>query len=283
MGGKYVAPGNGSVGVTGVSSIMGVSCSVAALCGSAGIALLALSGSAAAADKVEWSASLTGTSDYVFRGISQTGNDPTIQGSIGISYGMLYAGGWGSGLDFGDNGASGSDAQLEVDWYGGIKPSWNSPFGKVDFDFGVVYYTYPGANDFAGNLDYVELKAGYSLPSPFIKNLTTGSTFYWSPDYSGEVGDVWTSESAASYALPKIGVFDPTISGLLGYQKGELSQGFDVGGDDRYYYWNAGLTLGVENIAFDFRYWDTDADKGGLCGTNLCDERFVFSATVTVP
>ncbi len=69
----------------------------------------------------------------------------------------------------------------------------------------------------------MELKAGYSLPSPFIKNLTTGGTFYWSPDYSGEIGSVWTSESTASYALPKVWVFDPTISGLLGYQKGEDS------------------------------------------------------------
>lgn len=270
----------GSVGVTGVSSIMGVSRGVAALCGSAGVALLALSGSALAADKLEWSASLTGTSDYVFRGISQTDNDPTIQGSIGVSYGMFYAGGWASGLDFG----AGSDAELEVDWFGGIRPSWNSPLGKIDFDFGVIYYTYPGLNDSGGGeADYVEFKAGYSLPSPFIKNLTTGTTVFYSPDYSGEVGGVWTTESVASYSLPKIGAFDPTISGLLGWEKGESSK-FN-GGDDEYYYWNAGLTLGVENISFDFRYWDTDLNPGGLCGssTSLCDERFVFSATITVP
>ncbi len=28
-----------------------------------------------------------------------------------------------------------------MDWYGGIKPTW----GPATFDFGVIYYTYPGA------------------------------------------------------------------------------------------------------------------------------------------
>jgi len=261
---------------------MTVSRRVAALAGSAGVALLALSGPALS-DEFAWSASLTGTSDYVFRGISQTDNDPTIQGSIGITYGIFYAGGWASGLDFGP----GSDAEIEIDWYGGIKPSWKSPFGTVDFDFGVIYYTYPGFSDPPGaEADYVEFKAGYSLPSLFIKNLTTGTTVFYSPEYGGEVGEVWTTESVASYTLPKVWVFDPTISGLLGWQKGELSDGFNVGGDDEYYYWNAGLALGVDNITFDFRYWDSNigGDAGGLCaGENFCDSRFVFTGKVAVP
>lgn len=262
---------------------MGGSRRVAALFGSATIALLALSGAALAEDKLSWSASLTGTSDYVFRGISQTDNDPTVQGSIGFEYGMFYAGGWASGLDWG----AGSDAELEVDWYAGIKPTWNSPLGEVGFDFGVIYYTYPGLSDSGAEADYFELKAGYSLPSPFIKGLTTGSYVYWSPEYSTEVGEVWTTESVASYELPKVWVFDPTLSGVLGWQTGERSDGYNAGAKDEYYYWNAGLTLAVENLSFDLRYWDTnlDAVDGGLCGsaTLQCDERFVFSATVAIP
>ena len=258
---------------------MSLSRRVAALLWSACLAFVALTG-AAAAEGLSWSASLTGTSDYVFRGISQTDEDPTIQGSLGFEYDMFYAGAWASGLDW-----DGSDAELEVDWYAGVKPVWkHSPLGEVSFDFGVIYYTYPGASDAGAELDYYELKAGYSLPSPFIPHLTTGSTFYWSPDYSGEVGSVWTSESNASYALPKVAMFDPTISGVLGYQKGEDAL-FNGGGEDHYYYWNAGLTLAVENLSFDFRYWDTDLEPAGLCGsaTLQCDERFVFSATVSLP
>lgn len=135
---------------------------VATLLGSAGIALLTLSGAAQASDEFSWSASLTGTSDYVFRGISQTDNDPTIQGSIGFEYGMFYAGGWGSGLDFG----TGSNAELEIDWYAGITPKWNSPIGEVSFDFGVIYYTYPGFSDAGAEADYVELKAATRCRRP---------------------------------------------------------------------------------------------------------------------
>ena len=61
-----------------------------------------------------------------------------------------------------------------------------------------------------------------------------------------------------------------------------MSDGFNVGGKDHYYYWNAGLTLAVEKLSFDFRYWDTDI-SGCTGGVFSCDERFVFSATVAVP
>ncbi|MGH9809882.1 MAG: TorF family putative porin, partial [Terriglobia bacterium] len=154
---------------------MAVSRSVAALCGSASVALLALTGTASAEDKFAWSASLTGTSDYVFRGVSQTNNDPTIQGSLGVTYGMFYAGWWASGLDW---QPLDSKAQVEMDWYGGIKPTW----GPASFDFGVIYYTYPGSMDVApfGSTSIVELKAGVS--GEIMKNLTAGVTYYYAPD-----------------------------------------------------------------------------------------------------
>jgi len=245
--------------------------------------------------KFTFSFGLAGTSDYVFRGISQTDNDPTIQGSIDIGYGMFYAGVWGSGLDFGGppSDGLGLDAQAEFDWYAGIKPSWNTHtfLGKVDFDFGVIYYTYPGADDPGGELDYVELKAGYSS-SWLHKSLTTGTTVYWTPDNFGETGNVWTIESTYAWTMHEIRGITPVISGVFGSVYGDFSEGYDVNGfgEDTYYYWNAGLELGVGNITFDFRYWDTDigaiapAPAAGFCASaGLCDERFVATVTVTVP
>jgi len=271
------------------------------LCGAAGIALIALSGAALAdgyeyegkamaapeeGRKFTYSFGLAGTSDYVFRGISQTDNDPTIQGSIDIGYGMFYAGVWGSGL------APGFGANAEYDWYAGIKPSWNTNtfLGKIDFDFGVIYYSYPGAADAAAEFDYVELKAGYSS-SWLHPNLTTGTTVYWTPDNFGETGDVWTIETSASFEFHEIRGITPSISGLFGSVYGDFDEGYDVNGfgEDEYYYWNAGLALAAGNITFDFRYWDTDigtissttpafcADRG------LCDERFVATVSVSVP
>jgi uncharacterized protein (TIGR02001 family) len=278
------------------------------LCGAAGIAVLALSGPAAAdgyeqysappppADeerKFTYSFNIAGTSDYVFRGVSQTDNDPTIQGGIDLGYGILYVGAWGSGLDFGGTviPGDGLDAQTEIDWYGGIKPTWNSPFGAMNLDFGVIYYTYPAATDFLAELDYVEAKAGYSW-SPLHPKLTTGTIVYYSGNYFGSTGPVWTIETLAAWELPQVWVFTPVINGLVGWQKGDANDGYilnanPVDPDHEYYYWNAGLALTVEKITFDFRYWDTNIGGdafGPICGRpNLCDERFVFTGKVVLP
>ena len=62
----------------------------------------------------ELSSTWTLTSDYVFRGVSQTAEDPALQGSIdyeGESGG--YVGLWGSNVDF-DNCC---DEDIELNWY----------------------------------------------------------------------------------------------------------------------------------------------------------------------
>lgn len=222
--------------------------------------------------KFTYSFSLWGTSDYVFRGISQSDEDPVLQGAIDFGYGMFYAGAWASGIDFGGSPpfapGIGADADVEIDWYAGIKPTW----GKAEFDFGVIYYTYPGADDSLAELDYVELKAGVS--GNLVHNLSAGATVYWSPEYTGQVGESWFFEGTLGYEFHKIWVFTPTIDGLIGY--GDIEQ------LQNYTYWNAGLALAVENITFDFRYWDTDL-PGCTSGVFSCDERFVFTVGVSVP
>jgi hypothetical protein len=54
-------------------------------------------------------------------------------------------------------------------------------------------------------------------------------------------------------------------------------------GIDSYTYWNAGVALSVEKFTFDFRYWDTDFSTGIPSDDGLADERFVFTASVTLP
>jgi len=262
---------------------MAESRSVVKLCGVAGFAFLALTGAALAdgyegsikdapAAKPEreftYSFSLTGTSDYVFRGISQTDNDPTIQGSVGIGYGIFYAGAWGSGLDF--SGAStGDDADLEIDYYAGIKPTWD----KFAFDFGVIYYDYPGYSE--PKNEALELKAGVSTT---FDKLSLGATYYYSPDYNDK--EYGVIELTAGYELPSFHSITPSITVLYGNQHEFDGASFD------YSYWNAGLVLAVDKLTFDLRYWDTDlssSECGGGVPSNLCDSRFVFSATVALP
>lgn len=219
-----------------------------------------------------------GTSDYVFRGISQTLEAPAFQASIDVTYGIAYAGIWGSNVDFGGGETA------EIDYYAGFRPVWKSPLGDVTFDVGVLYYNYPNVTK---ALDYVEIKGGYSMASPFIKNLTTGTTVYYAADYAG-LGDAWTVESTASYTLPAVGIFNPSISGSYGTMYGDRGEGFTTntaGTDDQYSYWNVGLSIGVEKFTFDFRYWDSDLSGVSTVCTNagICDERFVASAKIVLP
>src|SRR3546814_13206433 len=52
--------------------------------------------------RITFTRSAAVVSDYRFRGVSQTGEDAAIQGSIGISHESgLYAGVWGSSVDLG--------------------------------------------------------------------------------------------------------------------------------------------------------------------------------------
>ncbi len=266
--------------------------SVAALCGAAGVALVSLAGPASA-DELTYTFNIAGTSDYIFRGFSQTRRNPTIQGGADFAYGIFYQGVWASGLDFDadQTKTTANIAEGEVDVYGGITPVWKSPFGDVTFNFGYIYYWYPKALDADLELDYVEAKAGYSTSS-FIKNLTTGTTVYYSPEYTGKTGEVWTVESVASYVLPAIGPATPTISGVWGWVKGENDNANFVNvvanGDDHYSYWNAGVTFAVDKLSFDFRYWDTDLDDGvnpTFCDGPAfqCSEVFVFTGKVVLP
>jgi uncharacterized protein (TIGR02001 family) len=232
---------------------------------------------------LSWSVNLGATSDYVFRGFSQNAEKPAVQGGADLTYGLFYAGVWASMVDFGSAPYGyGNLANTELDLYAGIKPTW----GKANFDFGVIYYTYPKAKDAGAELNYVELKAGVS--AEILPKLTTGVTVYYSPDYTGETGNVWTVEGTAAYELPKVLVFTPSINGTLGYNTGDSSAYKSViaNGDDNYLYWNAGLSLAVNQLTLDFRYWDTNiSDTGGFCSGKVlqCDERFVFSAKITLP
>jgi uncharacterized protein (TIGR02001 family) len=214
---------------------------------------------AALAEEFSWSATAAGTSDYVFRGVSQTAEDPTIQGSIGIGYGMFYAGAWASGVDFGD------DAQIEVDYYAGFKPTW----GPATFDFGFIYYDYPG---YSADAEILELKAGVS--GEIYKGLSAGGALYYSPDYNDFEYLVY--EGTLAYALPTFHMFAPTVSGVVGHYD------WDTPGFADYTYWNAGLALTVDKLTFDFRYWDTDID-GCTSGLFSCDESFVFTTTLALP
>ena len=118
-------------------------------------------------------------SDYRFRGISQTNKKPAIQGGFDFAHKSgFYLGNWNSNID----SAGYSGANIEMDFYGGWKTSWEG-FG---FDLGVLYYYYPGSGQ--GNafkVDNTELYAGASWGPVSLKYSYAVSDFFGVPGTKG--------------------------------------------------------------------------------------------------
>ena len=203
------------------------------------------------------------TSDYVFRGASQTAEDPALQGGVDFTCGNFYFGVWGSNVDFGTN--------LEVDIYGGYKTTT----GPINWDIGVIYYGYPGQPS-GFDADFLELKVGAS--GDIWKGGTLGGTVFYSPEYAFNFGATWTLEGTFSQALPKVGMFSPTFSATLGRVN------FQDDSDTDWTYWNVGLSVGfLEKWSVDLRYWDTDGDGclNFASGAGTCDGRVLGTVKYT--
>ncbi len=90
------------------------------------------------------------TTDYRYRGISQTRLKPALQG--GVDYALpagFYIGAWGSTIKWIKDAAG--DASVEIDLYGGYKGEIAKDLG---YDVGVLQYVYPGAKTPAWDLVY---------------------------------------------------------------------------------------------------------------------------------
>lgn len=194
----------------------------------------------------QWTFNVGGTSDYVFRGVSQTEQEPALSAGVDLSVGSFYGGAWASNVSFpGDD-----NTQAEIDLYGGVR----TEAGGWNLDLGVIGYLYagqPGGTDY----DYVEFKAAASRA---VGPATLGAAVYVAPDFFG------ASEDEATYVEANAAISPAdswTLSGAIGRQV--LSSDFD------YTTWNLGAAYQLtSNLAVDVRYHDTDEhDFGDIYGS----------------
>jgi uncharacterized protein (TIGR02001 family) len=220
---------------------------------------------ALADDGPHWSGNIALTSDYVFRGISQSNENPAIQGGIDYANGSFYAGTWASSIDFGADASRTHDAaSLELDVYAGVKPT----IGPVSLDLGVIGYLYPGSTDDFGNYDYWEGYAKANIAP--TQHTTLGVAAYYSPDFTNESGDAWYVEANGSAALSDA----LTISGAVGHQTVDTPI---FAGQDSYTTWNAGASYATHGFTLDLRYVGTDLDD-----LPIADDRVVFTIKRTL-
>ena len=120
------------------------------------LALMLVAGVSAAQAEVTGNASLT--SDYRFRGVSQTQNAPAVQGGIDFAHSSgFYAGNWNSSIS---SELYPGSAGVENDVYAGFKKA----FGGVTVDAGVLGYMYPRATTDT-NTTEVYVGASYNVLS----------------------------------------------------------------------------------------------------------------------
>jgi uncharacterized protein (TIGR02001 family) len=218
-------------------------------------------------------------SDYVFRGVSQSNRKASVAAYFEPRYKIgdieLYAGIAGESISFPNRAAA------EIDLYGGFRPT----FGKLALDFGVWYYWYPGGTCFNGavaacqatlpngnvikrDLSFWEVygKATYNVTDA----LAVGVAIYYSPSVlnSGASGIYYSVNG--KYTAPAFASgITPYISGEFGFWSLGTSDafyavaGFPAGIPYKdYATWNVGVGLVYKVLTLDFRYHDTNLNKG---------------------
>jgi uncharacterized protein (TIGR02001 family) len=187
----------------------------------------------AAEGPITISGSITGVSDYRFRGVSLSDKDFAIQPSLTVKHESgFYVGVWGSNL------AENAGDDVEVDLYAGF-----SGGEELTYDIGATYYLYPGVSSF----NYVELTG--KLGST-IGPATVGVQLSYVPsqDNTGN-SDNWYYGTNATIALPDSPI---SIVGSMGIEDGAFTAGNEKVD------WSLGLTAAVSGFTVGASYVDTN-------------------------
>jgi uncharacterized protein (TIGR02001 family) len=212
-------------------------------------------------------------SDYMWRGITQSGHNPSVAAYFEPRYNInanlqLYAGVSGESIKF-PNGAA-----AEIDLYGGIRPT----FGPVAFDVGFWYYAYPGGNSSyaSDNFGIIQAISDASFYEVYGKAtwtindyLAIGGYVQHTPSYLNTGAD--GAYYAGTVKLTAPGTWLP--DGIGAYASGEIGRQMlgDVDVDGRVYTaaldlpdyttWNAGIGFTWKVFTLDLRYSDTDLSQ----------------------
>lgn len=206
--------------------------------------LLGLSANSFSASAVELSGDITFTSDYAFRGVSQTEEAPALQGGLSLTdESGFYASVWGSNVDFLAEGTLELDVMLG--WSGAINDDWST-------DVGIMRYGYPNTEIDGSN--FWEIYGSLSY-----KDLTFGLAY--SDDYYANSGNFYYLYANYSYALTESFSLDLHV-GQNEYDDSSAS----------YLDWSVGISTEVLGAGLSLAYVDTDVD-----GSYLADSRVIFS------
>jgi len=197
------------------------------------------------APAISFSANAALVNDYRFRGVSLSNKDFAIQGGFDISSDSgFYVGTWGSSIEQYEG------SELELDIYGGYATSLDD----LDFDIGVLAYTYPGSVD----TTYWE---AYSSVGGTAGKLawTLGAAYAFDQSSIGGDDNIYLYVDLGA----PIGQSPFSVATHFAYEDGAF-------GDDKLD-WSLGLSYDHEKFSLGVAYVDTNIDS------NISDAGVVVS------
>ncbi|MEW6728993.1 MAG: TorF family putative porin [Pseudomonadota bacterium] len=228
------------------------------------------------------SANIGLTSDYLFRGVSQTQRKPAIQGGFDLAHESgFYVGVWGSNVDW--VSAQPLEVRLkesnsmEIDLYGGYKGSITDDLG---FDVGVITYYYPGDKTEAAKAsgltpDTTEIYAGlsYGIFTAKVNYVVSDYFVGWTTDGGGKTRGSYYLDLSATHDLGD-------GWGVLAHVGHQYVKDNDPAS---YTDWKLGVTKDIGFGVVTLAYSDTNADKAAYTwnGKNVADGRVLLSFAKT--
>ena len=208
-------------------------------------------------------------SQYRFRGISLSDENPAIQGTINVAHESgLYAGLWSSSLDgFGELGG----ADVELDLYAGYRTALGS---GLTLDAGLLYYAYPGSE--GGDFEFFEPYANLSgTLGPATAKI--GVAFAPGQDALADNSNIYVFGDLAA-AVPTTGF---TLKAHIGYSKGDTP--LSPSGD--YVDWLVGADYVTGPLTFGVAYVDTNLSRAeaadGGAEKDIVDAALVATITAS--
>ena len=205
------------------------------------------------------------TSNYIFRGISQSNNGPSVNANAELRYTFTdtwaaYVGTAGSSIKL---NAIDPSPTMELDAIGGVRGT----FGAFSTDVGAIAYIYPGLKTptpnsvFMTNPTFYEgyVKLGYNITD----TVSVGANAFYSPSFLDTGANGTYVSATAKWTLP----MDFALSGEFGRQylgTTDVLHTPAFGGRalPDYNYWNAGISYSYKFATLDLRYHSTDLSKG---------------------
>lgn len=188
------------------------------------------------------SGSIAVTTDYIYRGMSQTDGQPAAQAGVQFhSPAGWSAGMWGSSVDFQNGSGMAYELDLQAGYAWSLSPDWS-------MQVGYVHYAYLGDDD--SGYDYDELNASISYQQRVSANIA------WSPNTSKHTYWGFISERQAfAYELSLLQPLHPRWSLCAGVGYYDLRDIADTG----YWYWSTGVAFNWQGMQVDLLHIDTDS------------------------